>query len=88
VTGRLRKIVDAALRLAATSGWSGLSLGQIAQGASVGLADFRKEFSSKADILAAYTRMVDDAVLAKLSVVCSPRNDTSLINRTRLFPTH
>jgi ubiquinone biosynthesis protein COQ9 len=74
------KIVDAALRLAATSGWSGLSLGQIAQGAAIGLADFRKEFSSKADILAAYTRMVDDAVLAKLS---GP--DAAPSSRDRLF---
>ena len=63
--GTRGKIVDAALRLAATSGWSGLSLGQIAQEAGIGLAEFRNKFGSKADILAAYTRMVDDAVLAK-----------------------
>ncbi len=74
------KIVDAALRLAATSGWSGLSLGQIAQEAGIGLAEFRKEFSSKADILAAYTRMVDDAVLAKVGAA-----DAALSSRDRLF---
>jgi ubiquinone biosynthesis protein COQ9 len=74
------KIVDAALHLAATSGWSGLSLGQIAQEAGIGLAEFRKEFSSKADILAAYTRMVDDAVLAKVGAA-----DAELSSRDRLF---
>ena len=74
------KIVDAALRLAATNGWSGLSLGQIAQEAGIGLAEFRKEFSSKADILAAYTRMVDDAVLAKVGAA-----DAALSSRDRLF---
>lgn len=74
------KIVDAALRLAATSSWSGLSLGQIAQEAGIGLAEFRKEFSSKADILAAYTRMVDDAVLAKVGAT-----DATLSTRDRLF---
>ena len=74
------KIIDAALRLAATSGWSGLSLGQIAEAAGIGLADFRKEFSSKADILAAYTRMVDDAVLAKVGPA-----DAALSPRDRLF---
>lgn len=74
------KIVDAALRLAATSGWSGLSLGEIAQAAGIGLAEFRNEFSSKADILAAYTRMVDDAVLAKVGTA-----DAALSPRDRLF---
>ncbi len=74
------KIVDAALRLAATNGWSGLSLGQIAQEAGIGLAEFRKAFSSKADILAAYTRMVDDAVLAKVGAM-----DAALSPRDRLF---
>lgn len=74
------KIVEAALRLAATSGWSGLSLGRIAQEAGVGLAEFRTEFRSKAGILAAYTRMVDDAVLAKASAI-----DAGLASRDRLF---
>ena len=74
------KIVDAALRLAATNGWSGLSLSQIAQGAGIGLAEFRKEFGSKADILAAYTRMVDDAVLVKAGAA-----DLALSPRDRLF---
>ena len=74
------KIVDAALRLAASEGWRGLSLDKIAQQAGVGLNDFRREFSSKAEILAAYTRMVDEAVLAKASPA-----DAELAHRDRLF---
>lgn len=65
LTSNRNKIIDAALRLAASEGWAGLSLDRIAREAGIGLADFRKEFSSKADILAAFTRAVDDAVLAK-----------------------
>jgi ubiquinone biosynthesis protein COQ9 len=59
------KIIDAALRLAASDGWSGLSLNHIAAEAGVSLADFRHQFRSKAEILVAFTRAVDDAVLAK-----------------------
>ena len=74
------KIVNAALRLAATSGWSGVGLSQIAQEAGIGLAEFRKAFGTKADILAAYTRMVDDAVLVKVGAA-----DPALSPRDRLF---
>ncbi len=59
------RIIDAALRLAASEGWRGLTLGRIASEAGVDLAVFRQEFCSKAAILAAFTRAVDDAVLAK-----------------------
>ena len=60
------KIIDAAMRLAATSGWAGLSLGQIADEAGVTLAEFRKRFPTKTHILVAFTRAADDAVLAKM----------------------
>lgn len=59
------KIIGAALRLAASDGWSGLSLDRIATEAGVNLADFRHEFRSKAEILAAFTRAVDDEVLRR-----------------------
>ena len=74
------KIIDAALRLAATEGWRGLSLDKIARQAGVSLTEFRKDFSSKSDILAAYTRLIDDAVLAKANPA-----DTDLAMRDRLF---
>ena len=59
------KIIDAALRLAASTAGAAEPRPDRARRPAIGLAEFRKEFSSKADILAAYTRMVDDAVLAK-----------------------
>jgi ubiquinone biosynthesis protein COQ9 len=80
LTNSRNRIIDAALRLAASEGWAGLSLDRIAREAGVGLNDFRKEFSSKADILAAFTRAVDDAVLAKAEPV-----DAGVAPRDRLF---
>lgn len=80
LTSTRGKIIDAAFRLAASQGWTGLSLDRIAGEAGIGLNDFRKEFSSKAEILAAYTRAVDDAVLAKADPA-----DAGLAARDRLF---
>jgi len=74
------KIIDAALHLAASEGWYGLSLDRIANRAGVGLNAFRNEFRSKSDILAAYVRAVDDAVLAKHDPA-----DAELAPRDRLF---
>jgi AcrR family transcriptional regulator len=74
------KIIDAALRLAASDGWDGLGLDRIAHAAGVSLNDIRTEFSSKTEILAAYTRKIDDAVLAKADPA-----DASLAARDRLF---
>lgn len=75
------KIIDAALKLAATEGWAGLSLGQIAAAAGVNLAEFRRHFPTKTHILAAYTRAVDDALLAKMPEATA--EDTG--RRDRLF---
>lgn len=80
LTSNRGKIVEAALRLAESQGWAGLSLDQIANEAGVSLADFRKEFSSKVEILAAYTRSIDDAVLAKVTAA-----DAAIAPRDRLF---
>jgi AcrR family transcriptional regulator len=80
MTSTRGKIIDAALRLAAIEGWTGLSLDRIAREAGVRLDAFRREFSSKAEILAAYTRAVDDAVLAKADPA-----DAGLAARDRLF---
>lgn len=79
-TSRRGKIIDAALRLAETRGWSGLSLDEIASAAGCNLAEFRQEFQSKAQILAAFTRAVDDAVLAKIG-----RPEGGTVSRDRLF---
>lgn len=61
------KIVKAALRLAASRGWTGLSLADIAKTAKVSLSDLSKSFSSKAGILNAYGRRIDERVLQEVS---------------------
>ncbi|MEP2830416.1 helix-turn-helix domain-containing protein [Parvibaculum sp.] len=61
------KIVKAALRLAASRGWTVLSLADIAKTAKVSLSDLSKSFSSKAGILNAYGRRIDERVLQEVS---------------------
>jgi AcrR family transcriptional regulator len=80
LTNNRQKIIDAALRLAESDGWRGLSLDRIANGAGVPLAEFRKQFSSKADILAAFSRLLDDKILAQVTPA-----DTGISPRDRLF---
>ncbi len=59
------RLVAAALKLAAERPWRGVTLANVAEGAGVSLVDVRREFDSKSDVLAAFVRMVDDAVLAR-----------------------
>lgn len=59
-------IIDAALKLA-EHGWNELTLDRISTAAGVSLAEFRTHFQSKPQILMAFTRAIDDAVLAKAS---------------------
>jgi ubiquinone biosynthesis protein COQ9 len=59
------RIVTAALRLAAERPWNDVSMLDIAEASNTGLADLRREFPSKAAILGAFTRAIDDVVLAK-----------------------
>lgn len=58
-------IVAAALSLAARRPWQEISLLDIAEAAGITLADMRRAFASKGEILAAFAREIDDAVLAK-----------------------
>lgn len=59
------RLVTAAMKLAAEKPWNEVSLTQIAEAAGVSLVDVRNEFSDKGDVLAAFVRFVDDAVLAR-----------------------
>lgn len=59
------RIILSALKLAETNGWRDLSLSEIASDAGVPLVDFRRKFTGKAEILAAFTRAVDEAVLQR-----------------------
>ncbi len=73
------RIVSAALRLAEGRGWRELSLGEIAREAGIPLAEMRREFQSKGQILAAFSRAVDQAVIEKFP---APGTDAP---RDRLF---
>jgi ubiquinone biosynthesis protein COQ9 len=70
-------IIDAALKLA-EHGWNDLTFDRIATAAGISLTEFRKHFQSKPQILTAFTRAIDDAVLAKVS-------DAAESPRERLF---
>lgn len=73
------RIIAAALRLAESRGWRELSLGEIAAEAGLPLGGFRHEFQSKGQILKAFSRAVDQAVLEKFP---APGHDAA---RDRLF---
>jgi AcrR family transcriptional regulator len=59
------KAIRAALDLAAERGWNALSLIDVASEAGIGLADLRREFACKSDILRAFQAEVDAETLAK-----------------------
>lgn len=59
------RLVAAAMKLAAAQPWHKVTLTEIADAAGVSLVDVRGEFASKSDVVAAFVRMVDDAVLAR-----------------------
>jgi len=60
------KAVRAALDLVKERSWGDISLADIAQAAGLDLADLRREFSCKSDIVRAFQREVDVEVLAKV----------------------
>jgi AcrR family transcriptional regulator len=57
------RIVDTALDLAAARGWRNVALADIAAAADLPLAELQRHYSSKYDILNAFIRRVDEAVL-------------------------
>ncbi len=63
------RIIDAALRLAAIKPWRDVSLNEIAQSAGVTLVELSKEFYGKLSIMAAFTKLVDEQVLARARLV-------------------
>ncbi len=68
------KAVKAALDLAKERSWGDISLTDIASAAGVSLADLRREFSCKTDILRAFQAELDAEVLAKARAVSEPSN--------------
>jgi AcrR family transcriptional regulator len=59
------KAVRAALELAKDRAWGDITLADIAQAANLNLADLRREFSCKTDLIRAFQSEVDAEVLAK-----------------------
>jgi AcrR family transcriptional regulator len=74
------RIVAGALKLAAERPWSDVTLADIAKEANLSLFDLRREFDSKAEILAAFVRAIDDEVLAR-----APERTTGETSRDALF---
>jgi ubiquinone biosynthesis protein COQ9 len=74
------RIIAAALKLAGECPWSDVTLTDIAKAAEVSLLDLRRAYGSKADILAAFVRAVDDEVLAR-----SPERTSEQGPRDALF---
>jgi AcrR family transcriptional regulator len=62
---RRNRAVMAAMTLAATRGWSDVGLADIAKEANLTMADLRREFVCKNDILRAFQAEVDAQVLAR-----------------------
>ena len=62
-TDRTGQIVDAALRLAAARGWHAVSLADIAAEDGLSVLQLYAVFRSKAAILEAFHRRVDETVL-------------------------
>ncbi|MDX2288779.1 MAG: TetR family transcriptional regulator [Hyphomicrobiaceae bacterium] len=62
------RIIAAALRLAAERPWREVGVRDIAEAAGTDLAEVRKSFASKADIIVAFMRRIDDEVLKKAVV--------------------
>jgi ubiquinone biosynthesis protein COQ9 len=74
------RIIAAALRLAAERPWADVTLTDIAKAADVNLSELRREFNSKAEIVAAFVRAVDDEVLAR-----APKRAPGQSSRDALF---
>jgi AcrR family transcriptional regulator len=74
------KAVRAALDLAKDRSWGEITLADIARAAGLDLADLRREFSCKSDIIRAFQREVDAEVLAKVRPAAEGQSQ-----RDRLF---
>lgn len=63
---RLTDPVDAMLKLVAAEGWRAVTFGRIATACDMSLSDLYGQYSSKSDLLVAYSRRVDVAMLQAL----------------------
>lgn len=61
------RIIEAALKLAATRRWRDITLLDVAEAAGTTLAELRSAFSSKSDIVAGFVKAVDAQMLKQLA---------------------
>lgn len=76
-----QKVIDTALRLAASRGWARTGLGDIARGARISLAELHTRFPTRHDILVALGRQIDAEVLENITQSGDPEDSP----RDRLF---
>jgi len=76
--------VEVMMELVAAEGWRGLTLARIAEASGLRLGDLYLQHGSKNDLLAAYARRVDAAMLAALGDAAVASDDTDAL-RDRLF---
>ena len=74
------QIIAATLELAKSKSWTEITLLDIAGAAGISLVDLRGQFTSKAEILSAFTKAIDDVVIA-----APPRAEDGDTPRDRLF---
>lgn len=75
------RVVAAALELAAAKGWARVSMQDIASACDCDLSMLHELFEERGDILAAYGRMVDSAVMDRIG----PNGQDAGTERDRLF---
>ncbi|WP_370152001.1 TetR family transcriptional regulator [Ferrovibrio sp.] len=75
--------VDAMLDLVAAEGWRPVTLARIAEASGLSLADLYRQYGSKNDLLTAYARRIDAAMLAALGGGAVA--DTAEAAKDRLF---
>jgi AcrR family transcriptional regulator len=74
------RLLSAALGLAAERPWGEVTLADIAERAGTSLVEFKAHFASKGEILAAFSRLVDDEMLRR-----APKRSEGQTPRDALF---
>ncbi|MFC3677869.1 hypothetical protein [Ferrovibrio xuzhouensis] len=77
--------VEVMLDLVATEGWRGLTLARIAEASGLRLSDLYLQYGAKNDLLAAYARRIDAAMLAALGDAPAEAAATPDAAKDRLF---
>ena len=74
------RLIASAMELAKARPWRNISLLEIATNASIPLAEARKDFQSKAQVLAAFSRAVDHAVLEKFPKLFRQGRESKMVH--------